>query len=66
MSAESADSGFVAASDIEIDSEALDASIREFAGENGDYYVKVFHRIHAATGLLPNTFNLAAALLGPR
>ncbi len=65
MTAETADAGFVAASDVEIDSEALDASIRDFAGENGDYYVKAFHRIHAATGPLPNTFNLAAALLGP-
>ncbi len=54
-----------AASDIEVDRETLDASIREFAGENGDYYVGAFHKIHDATGLLPNTFNIWAAILGP-
>ncbi len=59
------DKTVVAASDIEVDREALDASIHEFAGRNGDYYAAAFHRIHAATGWLPNTFNVAAALLGP-
>ncbi|MGI9311621.1 MAG: proline/glycine betaine ABC transporter permease, partial [bacterium] len=55
----------VAASDIEVDRAALDASIEEFAGESGDYYIRSFHRIHSSTGALPSTFNLFAALLGP-
>ncbi|SHF06962.1 glycine betaine/proline transport system permease protein [Ruegeria intermedia] len=54
-----------AASDIEVDREALDRSIREFAGPNGDYYVNAFHKIHDATSPIPNTFNLWAAVLGP-
>ncbi|MGB3146495.1 MAG: ABC transporter permease subunit, partial [Paracoccaceae bacterium] len=54
-----------AASDIAVDHEALDASIREFAGPNGDTYVKAFHKIHNATGRMPPTFNIWAALLGP-
>ena len=54
-----------AASDIEVDRDTLDASIREFAQVNGDYYIGAFHKIHDATGLLPNTFNLWAAVLGP-
>ena len=54
-----------AASDIEVDREALDNSIISFAGANGDYYAKAFHKIHNATGFLPNSFNLWAALLGP-
>ncbi|MEO3417276.1 ABC transporter permease subunit [Roseovarius sp. CAU 1744] len=54
-----------AASDIEVDRDALDSSIREFAQVNGDYYIGAFHKIHDATGLLPNTFNLWAAVLGP-
>jgi glycine betaine/proline transport system permease protein len=55
----------VAASDIEVDREALDASIHEFAGKHGAYYAAAFHRIHESTGWLPRTFNPAAALLGP-
>ncbi|QGX98260.1 ABC transporter permease subunit [Roseovarius faecimaris] len=54
-----------AASDIEVDREALDASIKNFAGPNGDYYVGTFHKIHDNTGLIPKTFNWAAALFGP-
>ncbi|MEO0820395.1 MAG: ABC transporter permease subunit [Pseudomonadota bacterium] len=54
-----------AASDIEVDRDALDNSIREFAQENGDYYVHAFHKIHNSTGFLPTTFNTMAALLGP-
>ena len=54
-----------AASDIEVDRDALDNSIREFAEVNGDYYIGAFHKIHDATGFLPNTFNLWAAVLGP-
>ena len=54
-----------AASDIEVDRDALDRSIHEFAGPNGDYYVKSFHKIHDATSGVPNTFNLWAAVLGP-
>lgn len=55
----------VAASDIEVDHEQLDASIREFAGPNGDYYAAMFHRIHENTGMFPRTFNVFAAALGP-
>ncbi len=55
----------IAASDIEVDHESLDASIDEFVGRNGEYYKPAFHKIHASTGLLPNTFNWMAALLGP-
>ncbi|MEM1315569.1 MAG: ABC transporter permease subunit [Pseudomonadota bacterium] len=55
----------VAASDIEADREALDASIAEFAGANGAYYAAAFHKIHDATTALPRTFNLWAAVLGP-
>ncbi len=54
-----------AASDIEVDREVLDRSIKEFAGPNGDYYVNAFHKIHDATSPVPNTFNLWAAVLGP-
>lgn len=54
-----------AASDIEVDREALDASISEFAGRNGAYYAGAFHKIHESTDWKPNTFNPAAALLGP-
>ncbi|MEL6217906.1 MAG: ABC transporter permease subunit [Pseudomonadota bacterium] len=54
-----------AASDIEVDREALDRSIREFAGENGDYYVGAFHKIFGSTGPIPTTFNVWAAVLGP-
>ncbi|MEO1550311.1 MAG: ABC transporter permease subunit [Pseudomonadota bacterium] len=55
----------VAASDIEADREQLDASIKDFAQENGDYYAQAFHKIHDATGPVPRTFNLWAAVLGP-
>ncbi len=55
----------VAASDIEVDRDALDASIHEFSGKNGEYYAATFHKIHESTGWVPGTFNLAAALLGP-
>ena len=65
MTDQATEMSVTAASDIEIDHEALDNSIRSFAGQNGDYYVAAFHRIHNATGLLPRTFNLWAAVLGP-
>lgn len=55
----------IAASDIEVDREALDASIHEFTEVNGDYYAGAFHKIHDTTNLLPSTFNLWAAVLGP-
>ena len=55
----------VAASDIEVDRTELDGSIREFAGQNGDYYVHVFHKIFEKTSAIPNTFNLWAAIAGP-
>ncbi|MBT8474862.1 MAG: proline/glycine betaine ABC transporter permease, partial [Alphaproteobacteria bacterium] len=54
-----------AASDIEIDRETLDNSIKEFAGPNGNYYVETFHKIHDNTSFIPKTFNLWAAVLGP-
>jgi glycine betaine/proline transport system permease protein len=54
-----------AASEIEVDREELDASIREFAGPNGDFYCRAFHKLHDSTGFLPRTFNLWAAILGP-
>ena len=54
-----------AASDIEVDRDVLDASIKEFAGANGEYYVKSFHKIHDTTNAVPGTFNLWAAVLGP-
>jgi glycine betaine/proline transport system permease protein len=54
-----------AASDIEVDTDALDASISAFAGPNGAYYCSAFHKIHDSTGFLPTTFNVSAALLGP-
>lgn len=54
-----------AASDIEVDHAALDASIETFAEKNGDYYAAAFRRIHESTGPVPLTFNMAAALLGP-
>ena len=54
-----------AASDIEVDRDALDASIHEFAEENGEYYAAAFHKIHDNTSSLPKTFNLWAAVLGP-
>lgn len=54
-----------AASDIEVDREALDASIRQFAGPGGNYYISAFHKIHDNTGLIPKTFNWWAAILGP-
>lgn len=55
----------IAASDIEVDHEQLDASIKDFAGPNGDYYAVAFRRIHETTGMTPRTFNLAAAVFGP-
>ncbi len=54
-----------AASDIQVDRDALDASIAEFVGKNATYYQDVFHKVHEGTGVLPKTFNWAAALLGP-
>lgn len=66
-STEEQDNGIsvTAASDIEVDHEQLDISIAEFVERNPDYYQNVFHKVHAATSPLPNTFNWAAALLGP-
>ncbi|MEM9782446.1 MAG: ABC transporter permease subunit [Pseudomonadota bacterium] len=63
--AESAAPTVIAASDIEVDRSALDASIRGFTGQNGDYYVAKFNRIFEKTSAIPNTFNMAAALAGP-
>ncbi|MCR9109661.1 ABC transporter permease subunit [Marivita sp. XM-24bin2] len=65
MSDETTEMRVTAASDIEVDRDALDQSIKEFAGPNGDYYVGAFHTIHDSTGAFPKTFNIAAALVGP-
>lgn len=65
MSDPAAEVKVTAASDIEVDREALDSSIKEFVEENGDYYVDAFHKIHDNTGIFPKTFNKAAALAGP-
>jgi glycine betaine/proline transport system permease protein len=54
-----------AAADIAVDHEALDASIRAFAGPNGDSYVASFEKIHNSNGILHNSFNIWAAALGP-
>ena len=54
-----------AASDIEIDHEQLDKSIADFVENNPGYYQEAFHKVHAATTSLPNTFNWVAAILGP-
>ncbi|MGJ8605641.1 MAG: ABC transporter permease [Marivita sp.] len=65
MSDATKDVRVTAASDIEVDRDALDQSIKDFAGPNGSYYVGAFHTIHDTTGFIPKTFNVAAALLGP-
>ena len=54
-----------AASDVEVDTEELDASIAEFVGRNAAYYQAAFHKVHESTGYVPRTFNWAAALFGP-
>ena len=65
MTDTSTDMKVTAASNIEVDTEALNASIKEFAGLYGDYYCKAIHKIHDNTSVLPVTFNLWAAVLGP-
>jgi len=55
----------VAASDIQVDHAALDASIAAFAEENAGYYQRAIHRIHGSTSSFPNTFNFWAAVAGP-
>jgi glycine betaine/proline transport system permease protein len=65
MSDATKDVKVTAAADIEVDRDALDTSIKTFAGPNGDYYVAAFHKIHDNTGFIPTTFNMWAALLGP-
>ena len=59
-----------AASDIEVDREALDASIHQFAGQNGEYYAGVFHKIHEAGDpsyrqILPTLFKSLAGGRSP-
>jgi len=54
-----------AASEVEVDHRALDASIAQFAGRNGAYYAKAFRRIHDSSAIIPAVFNGAAALFGP-
>ncbi|WP_397543342.1 ABC transporter permease subunit [Roseovarius salis] len=65
MTDQATETKVTAASDVEVDREALDTSIREFAETNGDYYVQAFHKIHDDTGIIPKTFNVWAAVLGP-
>lgn len=65
MTDTTAETEVIAASDIEVDRDALDRSIGEFAEINGDYYADAFHKIHDSTSAVPTTFNLWAALLGP-
>lgn len=65
MTDSSAELKVIAASDIEVDREALDSSIQDFAEVNGEYYAEAFHRIHESTNAIPKTFNLWAAVLGP-
>ncbi len=55
----------VAAADIEVDREALEASVAKFAGKNGDFYAKAFRSIHESTHLVPLCFNFSAAMFGP-
>jgi len=55
----------ISASDIEVDRDVLDASIAEFVEKNPSYYARAFSRIHARTTVLPASFNLWAAVLGP-
>ena len=50
---------------IEENQLAVSEAIDRFAGVNGAYYAREFHKIHCATGLKPTGFNAAAALFGP-
>ena len=54
-----------AASDIEVDRVTLDRSIHDYAGPNSGAYVRAFHKIHNATGWMPVSFHIWAAILGP-
>ena len=54
-----------AGSEVEVDTQALDASVARFAGRNGGYYAAAFRAVHASTALVPLTFNAAAAIFGP-
>ena len=65
MTDSSTDQKITAASDIEVDRAALDQSIHDYAGPNGAAYVTAFHKIHSATGWMPVTFHIWAAILGP-
>ncbi|MGB7240572.1 MAG: ABC transporter permease subunit [Sulfitobacter sp.] len=65
MTDTSAELKVTAASDIEVDRAALNASINTFAGRSGAYYTIAFNKIHSAIGWVPITFNLWAAVLGP-
>jgi len=51
--------------DIEVDHDVLNASIAECTGPSATYYARAFQIIHDTTGLIPKTFNMAAALAGP-
>jgi len=65
MSDATTDVKVTAASDIEVDRDALDRSIKDFAGPNGDYYVRAFHTIHDSTGIIPKTFNVGSSTSWP-
>lgn len=60
-----ADMKITAASDIEVDGATLDQSIHDYAGPNSKAYVTAFQKIHNATGWMPITFHIWAAILGP-
>ena len=55
MSDSQAQIDVIAASDIEVDRETLDNSIKTFADKNGPYYVSVFGKIHDTTNAIPNS-----------
>lgn len=55
----------IAASEVEVDQDALHESVSKFTGVSGNYYAAAFRRIHDSDSVLPNTFNMFAALLGP-
>lgn len=59
------DPDIIAASEVEVDHQALGDSVMRFAERNGAYYLAAFQHIHESTALVPLTFNAAAAILGP-
>ena len=60
-----ADTDVKAASEVQVDRQALGVSVTRFAERNGGYYSAAFQRIHESSSPVPLTFNLAAAIFGP-